>query len=295
MKRIQNHSEPIRRAGFTLVELLVVIVIMAILMALILPAIGRVRTSVQVAQVSAEITQIDQAIASFKAQFGVEPPSSLHIPAVGGTWDAKSRSIVRSIWPQFDFATNGGLGNGTTPAHLNGAECLVFFLGGVTAAPGSKALVGFSKNPRTPWTNAGDNKDGPFFKDFDAGRMVDIDGDGALEYLDPLPDQTTPYLYLSSQGKLYNKTNGPATMLTEQDDFDIRGGLPNPNPADLQNCYLTEDGRTPHRNQGYQIISPGLDASYGPGGVYKDGNECVGARQPEADNITNFANGVLRP
>lgn len=64
-----------RRSGFTLVELLVVIVVLAILIALLLPAInGALRTS-RNAAVSAEINQIAQALADFKAHFGDYPPS----------------------------------------------------------------------------------------------------------------------------------------------------------------------------------------------------------------------------
>ena len=188
----KNNLQPSSRSGFTLIELMVVIVIIAILMALILPAINGVRRTAREKQVSAEITQLDQAIASFKAQFGVEPPSSLHIPAQPASgspaWDAVSRARIRSIWPQFDFDTRGGLDSSVPASHLNGAECLVFFLGGLQNAT-TKQVIGFSKNPRTPWTASGSNKDGPFFE-FDSGRLVDSDSDGVLEYVDPLTDQT---------------------------------------------------------------------------------------------------------
>jgi prepilin-type N-terminal cleavage/methylation domain-containing protein len=282
-----NHS----RSGFSLIELLVVIVIIGILMSLILPALSGVRNEARMKQVSAEISQLDNAIAKFKSVYNVEPPSSLYVPVVGDPWAAADRSKVRAIWPQFDFATNGGLGAGDF--HLSGAECLVFFLGGVPTTTSPPALLGFSKNPQRPWAPDGANREGPFFE-FDNARLVDVDADSVLEYVDSLPDQNTPYAYFSSQGRTYTKSNAAGTLLSQQDDFDIHGG--NTNTEDFSSIYLkTASPAVPHRSSGYQIISPGWDGLYGLGGVFTDGSELTGARSAEADNITNFTGGALKP
>ena len=279
---------------------MVVIVIIAILMALILPAISGARQRARIAQVSSEISQLDNAIAKFKSVYNIEPPSSLYIPAAGGTWGAADRSKVRSIWPQFNFDSNGGLvintqtGPKTGDLHLNGAECLVFFLGGIENTASDPAIVlGFSKNPQRPWDPNGTNREGPFFE-FDNSRFTDLDNDGLLEFADPLPDQQTPYMYLSSQGRNYKRTNAAGSTLAEQDDFDVHGG--NSNTKDLQAVYLkTAQPVQAHRPDSYQIISPGPDATYGVGGVYKDGEELVGPRATEMDNLTNFSGGQLKP
>lgn len=289
--RHASHNRP----GFTLIELMVVIVIIGILMALILPALASVRRNVQQAAVSTELTQLDQAIASFKARFGIEPPSSLTIPTSESGWSNVDRQKVLSIWEQFDFSTCGGLTGGypASPVFLNGAECLTFFLGGMNSGtPSSATLIGFSKNPATPWSTAGENRDVPFFDGFKSDRLVDVDGDGAVEFLDALPDQKTPLLYLSSQGKNYRKAN----LADAFDDYDVYDNVADAiaSPDDLSFCYLQSDGKTPHRAQGYQIISPGFDGLYGVGGVYTDGSELIGPRSAEADNITNFSGGVLQ-
>ncbi len=279
------------RSGFTLLELLIVIAVIAILVSLLTVAIVGARRRVQLAAVSAEITQLDQAIASFKTRYGIEPPSSLTIPTSATGWSAEDRQKVLRIWDQFDFTTLGGFPGGypSTAVHLNGAECLVFFLGGLNSGtPAAPALVGFSKNPRTPWNTTGANRDTPFYDGFDAARLVDVDGDSALEFLDSLPGQTVPFLFLCSQGKSYRKTNNTAAW----DDYDVFGMN---DSKDLGGCYLEADGKTPHRASGYQIISPGFDGAYGVGGIYKDdGKDLTAARATEADNITNFAGGVLK-
>ncbi len=322
MKRTHHTTSPRHtRHGFSLIELLVVIVIIGILMALILPALAGARLRARVVQVSTEISQLDNAIAKFKSVYNIEPPSSLYIPGPNGAWLAADRSRIRSIWPQFDFSTdptltmwNGGLNN-TSDFHLSGAECLVFFLGGIqqsTAIPPAtptaqdRAVLGFSKNPRFPWSPAGTNREGPFFE-FDAARFADVDNDQLIEFRDPLPEQETPYFYLSSQGRSYTMINAGGTGLSEQDDFDVHGGILN--VKDFGEIYLkTVTPPLPHRPDGYQIISPGVDQTYGFGGVYTDGETLADKdlnnnttldlnelRAVEADNITNFSGGQLKP
>ena len=54
MKVASRTKNPIRRGGFTMVELMVVIVIIAILVSLLVPAVMRVRARGRVAQVRVE-------------------------------------------------------------------------------------------------------------------------------------------------------------------------------------------------------------------------------------------------
>jgi len=274
-------------------------------MALILPALAGVRTRARVAQVGVEISQLDTAIGKFNGTYNIDPPSSLVIPGQNGTWLATERSKVRAIWPQFEFRTddptqpivankrwNGGLNNASS-MHLNGAECLVFFLGGLQDASSTMvATIGFSKSPQFPWSPSGANREGPYFE-FDSGRLVDSDGDGLREYVDPLPDQSAPYLFYSSQGKSYIVDNSAGA-----DAFDVFvDASKNPSKIYLKTEKIVANPstrNTPHRAEGFQIISPGLDGAYGLGGVYTDGSELTAARAAEADNITNFSGGQLK-
>ena len=204
----QSAPKPSRRAGFSLVELLVVMLVIAALLAFLLPALAGVQRNVRNAQVKAEIAQLENALASFKSIYNVDPPSRLILTEDPSTtaWESTSRSLLRKIWPKMDFTQTHDFdhdGNTDKTFALTGAECLVFFLGGIQdRSSGSLVLTGFSKNPVNPFDRSGENRDGPFFT-FDYQRFVDVDGPTATgdfmpEYVDALPGQVTPYLYLSS-------------------------------------------------------------------------------------------------
>jgi general secretion pathway protein G len=224
------------RPAFTLVEMMVVIVIIAILAGLLLPAIQTARMRANEAKVTVEIKGLESAIAAFKAKYGVEPPSrfSLYLTQTGWSNDPVSTAIVRQIWPQFDFtmgdSTNSGASAGTayplfwwktfgtTGLNMNSGECLLFFVGGVipyqndhdmsgNALAGARySPTGFAKNPVYPFAppSQSANREGPFFEFTDISRINDFPGDGTgngiNEWYDPLPYQPgkPPYLYFSS-------------------------------------------------------------------------------------------------
>jgi general secretion pathway protein G len=153
-----------------MVELLVVIVILAVLIALLLPAINAAMRNARTAAVGAEINQLAQALASFKTKYGDYPPSrillvengdytpymgTLALPTNGGAGGdinigqlaQRSVAALRKFFPRVPLNTSGGGGTGwydfngdgtmVTPTNavqayiLQGHECLAFFLGGI--------------------------------------------------------------------------------------------------------------------------------------------------------------------
>ncbi|RLS99050.1 MAG: prepilin-type N-terminal cleavage/methylation domain-containing protein [Planctomycetota bacterium] len=322
------------RSGFTLIELMVVIVIIVLLIGLMLPAISGVRSRARDVEVRKEIGDLEQAITQFKVAYGVEPPSMVTIYKTEAQWatDTRSRATIKRIWPKFNFAYapggdvgSGGLTfypSGTIAVHLNGAECLVFFLGGVANTAG--ALNGFSKDPQLPF-KIDTSREGPFF-DFKGaldsstsppkwtGRLMDRDGDFAPEYRDTLPQQTMPYAYFhSNDGGSYpfetvaSTTTSASWRNTDCLDYSINmSGVPVVNSTTrlMEHAYFQSfpgTGMTPlaqarsslpHKSKSFQIISPGPDAAYGTGGLFNPENKS-NLSSADGDNITNFHPGRL--
>lgn len=321
------HSASLLRSGFTMIELLIVLVIIAILAGLLLPTLGSVRRSARVAQVTVDIKNIEAAIAAFKLKYGMEPPSSFLIGNDDDHYKSSalgrnSIALMRQLWPGYtpnEMSNNlpgQKIGSGPTyPIQLNGADCLAFFLGGpgIISTSGASGCRpnGFSANPADPFASGG-TRVGPFLE-FDTARLVDVNNNNVFELIDPLPNQTAPYQYLSSyDGKGYQPLGYDPS---NNNDNEVFGTLRSPY---LKNDINWPDGSvTPGSDplgegsgdywngKSYQIISPGFDGQYGIGGSYSSENGIAvydaaaddkrsrEARKAEADNITNFSGGML--
>jgi hypothetical protein len=164
------------------------------------------------------------------------------------------------------------------------------------------SVTGFSKNPSDPFASGG-TREGPFFE-FKNDRFTDLPGSaiGFPEYKDPFPGQTNPYRYFSSyDGNGYKDAASGSTIV------EYAGSLVAPDfPPVLAYRQGSTLGATPFKSKSYQIISPGQDHKYGPGGPYIAGSTnplpeitslsiSSSARDVERDNITNFSNGLLVP
>lgn len=297
-----RHSQD--RSAFTLVEIMVSIVILAILMSLLLPAIQRVRTTARIQEVKSDMEKLSAGLTQFKTRFGVDVPGSISFCETGTLWTStpetqRSRAVIRQIWPQYSFTQNVDInGDGTNsaqPIELDGADCLVFFLGGLRDST-SGALVGFSKNPQNPFGPTSGNREGPFYE-FNPGRLIDIDSDGIQEYRDPIPGQSSPYLYFANGYRVRQDTTA-TTVWVNADNWGTTANQQRMIRAYYQpNINVTWPGgpaqSVPHNKSTFQLISPGFDYQYGNGGAFNAQDNSGLTSDDDRDNITNFHSGLL--
>jgi general secretion pathway protein G len=301
-----------KRAGFTLLEILVVVVIILILAGLISGAAYRGLSKAREVRNRSDISQLSIAVENFKTRFGSYPPSrvilcedyreyflgnnpasgqyktQLHqdsfefinriFPRINWSWTSPSQAWKGIDWNQDGLPTAGDQG-------LEGEQCLVFFLGGMVG-PGPQ-LLGFSTNSQNPMLPGGD-RIGPFYE-FQTGRLGVWPGTLApyLSYLDYYGNQ--PYAYFSSYKapNNYNRWGG-------NDCPSLLKNLVPPVSAGLV-AYFDAPGRFINPNS-FQIISAGKDGFFGPGGgVWTPANASSFYPDPSIgrDDQSNFYDSPL--
>ncbi|MCR4290608.1 MAG: type II secretion system protein GspG [Candidatus Scalindua sp.] len=174
------------KAGFTLLELLVVIVIMMFLAGITVPIVSSVQTNAKKGVTSAQISQLGIALKQFESDFGFFPPDS---------YTTSSHPIPLSI---------GSVNIPRDDDLINGSRCLVFFLGSkFTFNPGlsNEEIYGpyieFKKSQLVPMRTVFNNTD-PY-------SNISIDGvngqPNVYEYKDPFGNH---YSYDSSSPPTLN-------------------------------------------------------------------------------------------
>jgi prepilin-type N-terminal cleavage/methylation domain-containing protein len=198
------------RSAFTLVELMMSLIIIGMLTTLLGVAVSYAINAAKNTAIKADLANLDQALQSYKNNYGSEYPTCMAIPAVAGNatpptpsrYDLFNRSL-RKRFPRCTldyFAVQTALTQGTgkwqtisigsqqtvtlDPDNIDAAESLVFWLAGPprpTSQPSvTTVLWGFCANPATPFAQAGSRV--AFLYEFDETRLTDVDGDGWPEY-----------------------------------------------------------------------------------------------------------------
>ncbi len=267
------------RQGFTLVELLMVILIISMLIALLLPAVNAARIRGIETSVLSQLTVLVQGLEDFKSKYGAYPPDP--------NWsDVEILTFLKRAWPRYAWDINVHV---PQIKALDEAEILVFWLGGRWDSAQQK-LTGFNADPRpippaSPFSMGGQRTQ-PF--QFDETRIFDGDSDGFPEYYPPnsRPQDSGPFAYFAARpNKTYYLPPSGTSLPFYQDPRGVAQGRAVPYSFQQNGRFKNEDG--------FQIIAPGIDNHYGSGvaeRIYPTGQ---GYTSGDVDNLTSFARGRL--
>jgi prepilin-type N-terminal cleavage/methylation domain-containing protein len=269
------------RSAFTLIELLIAIAIIALLAALLLPAISKVRSFANRATATSEMNQLAAACTKFQGDWGFYPPSSFIIPSNVVTHSA-SVQLLKTRYPRWNPATDGS-GNIIAPSilagaglALNGNQSMVYFLGG-------PAGTGWA--PDGPYAPSATSTTSMLYFNFQTSKLVAGSTFGysaANVYMDPFG---SPYAYFGS-----NKVGGKYN-LTDSMTFNGTTIFP-----------LAESGTKFFNEKTCQIICAGENGNddslptasrgFGPGGIWAPGTGSYASSASGGDDFGNFNGGA---
>jgi prepilin-type N-terminal cleavage/methylation domain-containing protein len=209
------------RRGFTIVELLVVVGIIAVLAALITPAVIRARSAARNAAIKAEIDMLHMAVMNYKNEYGSFPPCLSGTLATDPAARHIKQIFPRTVNPAFEVR-----GSPTLPGNA-----LVRWLGGYT------------NDPTCPVS--GTNVGGPRRKLFDFDQSRISTGD----MFAPVGRPNSPYVYLDSRNygnlgspTVYGVVIGSGTVDFAAQAQTLTSGVAFFNPDTFQILCAGQDG-----------------------------------------------------
>jgi prepilin-type N-terminal cleavage/methylation domain-containing protein len=222
------------RSAFTLVELLVVIGIIALLAALVTPAVMRAQTAARNAAIKAEIDMLHMAIMNYKNEYGSFPPG---ISGISSASDSAVKHLSR-LFPRCNSCPAQLLAafpSSASPKTITAANALTYW------------LSGYTDDPTAPLSSSGLTRNILF--SFDMSRVDQTTG----AYF-PSGKSKSNYLYLNSSLYASNAYSG-ATIAGAMRQTTSGDATPFYNTGSETNDFFNPDS--------FQILCAGRDEEFG--------------------------------
>jgi len=295
-------TRPVGRSGFTMIELLIVIAVIAVLVGLLLAGVTKALQFASRTETQHDITQMDTALKSgLKSHYRANSLpgrlvlcNRLDIYVRPGNYGFNTgttpnltdlaiskQTLTAMFGPKLFRTVNGasptivswdGSVNPASIKFLEGHHCLVFYLGGIAdVSVTPPKMLGFSADPTNPSNFAGTTQRIPPLYEFKAVRLVaDTALPGFCFYKDLYG---MPFAY-------FGQPAGAAPNSYNYNSCASLGLVP----------YQEPNGRFLNPNT-FQIISAGKNGRFGPGGPW---DPTLGAPDLDTgDNLCNFSSSDM--
>jgi prepilin-type N-terminal cleavage/methylation domain-containing protein len=219
-------------AGFTLVELLTVIAIIAILAALLLPVLSRVKLSAQKTQAKVQVNDIATAVEAYDSAYGRFPvsPGAQALAAKSGSGDITYSGglFTNSAQPPITWPTTANVATACDTTNSEVYAILMDYTNFPDPAYGSSTInTNYQKNPqKTLFLNAKMSGWGPSQSGFAVPGMG-----SDLVYRDPWGNPYIISMDLNYDGQCVDAFYGMAAASQENGGQAGYNGLNNPNLA----------------------------------------------------------------
>lgn len=264
-----------RRGGFTVVEILIAITVIAILSAMLIPVVGSAMRRANEFAIESEMAQLDLAIEHFKSENGFYPPSFERFQSGADLMPYLNRIAPNHAYNQANL-NQWWSDVGQHVQHHGGAD-LVFWLSGL------------SKNKQYPLSNV-NNGDWllPHAYGQDASQERDVYYEFVSDRLNFDEDGSGAANYVQAKGKQFDSLGNAAVYryLDSASYGVVRGGYCKIGATDLTNpaSFFNQNS--------FQLFAPGLDGEVGKvpsqiGGLLVNDFQ-INGQTGGLDNIVNF-------
>jgi prepilin-type N-terminal cleavage/methylation domain-containing protein len=263
--------------GFTLVELLVVIAIIAMLLAILMPALGKVRQLAQRIMCSTNCAGLGKAMLTYSNDDKYE---SFPIGGASGAyWDKGSggKAALRGTKISYDWRIPTFIDTGTTNQRYTSLSSCLYLLVKIADTTPDQFICPGSDNKKFELSNYQPNSSSPSYASvtftdiWDFGNAMDVKtnytmgkGHNTYSYQCPLPQSTSQASYVYP----ITTTSNPARpVLADRNPFWTNGNTPYLYTWDTSNnkpfqYSLPAGNNTYHQKDGQNVLYADLHAKF---------------------------------